>query len=146
MSDDIVKAHNQSVSHKYNIKYPSHGPREKDPHKHDFLEWKKRRKETNTYYCDFAHLHRNDDFSECDDTRPLEAHHDVIEMAMANEVDFTLLEKDYPGISADNIGAWIDSDDNLVLLCAFHHRGHGGIHVASSADYEASEYIRGLLF
>lgn len=143
MSD--VPAHEQNVTHHYTISYPAHEPRANDPHKADFLEWKRRRKESNTYYCDFAHKHRNGDTSECDNDHPLEAHHNVIELAMANEVDMTLLEADYPGVSKMGIGAWIDSDQNLTLLCAKHHRSHAGIHTASASDFTATEYIRGLI-
>ena len=39
----------------------------------------------------------------------------------------------------------VKSADNLVWLCEFHHRGHGGIHTAAAADYEAEKYVRGLI-
>lgn len=32
-----------------------------------------------------------------------------------------------------------------VHNCEFHHRGHGGVHVAAAADFEASRYVRGLI-
>jgi hypothetical protein len=43
------------------------------------------------------------------------------------------------------VGAWVESADNLQWLCEFHHRGHGGVHIASSSDYEAERYVRGLI-
>lgn len=140
-----VPAHLQRVSHSYTIAYAEHEPRADDPHKADFEEWKRRRRATNTYYCDFAFEHRQGDYSECDLTKPLEAHHNIVELAMINNVDLTLLEKDFPGISSASIGAWIDSDKNLVLLCCVHHRAHQGIHSASYSDFVASEYIRHLI-
>lgn len=142
---DLVPAHSQAFTKHYVVHYPAHEPRESDPHKRDFLEWKKRRKESGTYHCDFAVDHRNGDFSECDLSRPLEAHHKVIEFAMTNEVDISLLEKDYPGISKEELGAWIDGDSNLTLLCVFHHRGPGGVHNASYSDYGSEFYIRNLI-
>lgn len=143
--DDNVPAHDQKVSHSYTIAYPEHEPREHDPHMHDFLAFKKRRKEDGTYHCDFAVKHRKGDFSECDLTKPLEAHHTHIEFALKNGVDIELLEVDFPGISKDDIGAWIDSDENLTLLCCVHHRGHPGVHVASAADFEGLKYVRRMI-
>jgi hypothetical protein len=89
--------------------------------------------------------HRGGDFSECDLAHPLEAHHRVVELAMMNEIDFALLEADYPGISAQSIGAWIDGDANLTLLCVVHHRGAGGVHTASYSDFGSEYYIRDLI-
>jgi hypothetical protein len=141
-----VPAHEQKFTHSYIVVYPAHEPRASDPHKHDFLAWKADRKSSNTYYCDFAKQHRNGDESECDLTHPLEAHHKIVELAMVNELDFTLLEADFPGISnPDLAGSWIDSDKNLTLLCVNHHRGPMGVHNASASDYGSSFYIRNLI-
>lgn len=140
-----VAAHQQAVTHSYVLTFPGHEPRSRDPHKHDFEAWKKRRKDAGTWYCDFAHEHRAGDAGECDMSHPLEAHHKVIELAVLNEVDFLLLEKDYPGISAQDVGAWIDGDDNLTLLCRVHHRSAAGVHTASASDYASAFYVRGLI-
>lgn len=137
-------AHDQKVTHSYLIHYPDHGPRIDDPHYVDFETYKRRRKTDSTYWCDFAKEHRNGDFSECA-TGPLECHHKIIEFALMNSVDLVLLEKDYPGVSAPGLGAWVESADNLMLLCAFHHRGHGGVHIASASDWTASQYIRKMI-
>lgn len=32
-----------------------------------------------------------------------------------------------------------------VHNCEFHHRGHGGVHVASASDFEAEKYVRRLI-
>lgn len=144
-SEQVVAAHEQAVTHRYVVRYPDHAPRAHDPHKHDFDEWKRRRRESGTYTCDFATEHRGGDTSECDLQRPLEAHHKLVELAMLNEVDMPLLEKDFPGISADSIGAWIDGDTNLTLLCVNHHRGPGGVHTASYSDFGSEFYVRSLI-
>ena len=140
-----VPAHGQEFTHRYIVHYPAHEPRANDPHKPEFEEYKRRRHTNGTYYCDFAHEHRAGDTSECDTARPLEAHHRIIEFAMMNEVDFTLLEQDYPGISSSDVGAWLDGDQNLCLLCVNHHRGPMGIHTASYSDFGAEFYIRNLI-
>lgn len=145
MSDQAtVPAHEQKVTHRYIVCYEAHEPRADDPHRADFEEYKRRRRENGTYYCDFANDHRNGDSSECDLTKPLECHHDKIELALKNGVDMELLEKDFPGVSKMGIGAWIDSDQNLCLLCVVHHRTYAGVHTISHSDYMGSEYVRGL--
>jgi len=56
------------------------------------------------------------------------------------------LEIDYPGVSnPDEVGAWVESAQNLVWLCTRHHRGDLGVHVLTSADYEAMRYVKGLV-
>lgn len=143
MSD--VSAHDQAFTHHYVVHYPAHEPRKDDPHKADFLEWKRRRREGGTWHCDFAQAHRGGDVSECDMTHPLEAHHSKVELAMLNEVDMALLAADYPGIDGQDAGAWIDSDANLTLLCRNHHRGPMGVHCASYADFTSMTYVRNLI-
>jgi hypothetical protein len=43
------------------------------------------------------------------------------------------------------IGKWVESAENLMLLCVFHHRGPGGVHTASASDFEGAGFIRNLL-
>jgi len=146
MSDDeAVEAHIQKVSHNYAVRFPAHPARTSDPHYVDFnhlhREW---RKDPEKWQCAVG-KHRND-FSECSLDLPLELHHAHIEFALQNGVELKWLEVDYPGISLpEQVGAWVESADNLVVLCVFHHRGHGGAHVASASDYEGLKYIRGLI-
>lgn len=142
----MVQAHDQVVTHRYTVHYPEHGPRESDPHYKDFHAFKAKRKAEGTYFCDWASVHRAGDSSECDLTAPLEAHHSHVEWALLNEVDLSLLEDAYPGISnRDEVGAWVESAQNLELLCIKHHRGHMGKHVASYADFEGLSFVHNLL-
>lgn len=147
-SSDVTPAHDQKTTHHYLMHYPDHPPRESDPHYRDFEAY--RRRTQKTAQCEFGVL-RGGDFSECDPgpahwPRGLEMHHSHIEFALQNGVDLALLEKDYPGISdPDQIGAWVESPANLMWLCTFHHRGPGGVHVASESDYTAAHYIRNLI-
>ena len=145
MPADLTPAHDQKVTHSYTITYPDHGPRESDPFYADFHAFKKNRKAAGTYWCDFAHEFRGGDTSECDTGRPLEAHHKHIEWAMLNEVDLALLEKHYPGVSSMGVGKWVESAENLELLCVRHHRSHQGKHTAAYADFEAEKDVRGLI-
>ena len=133
-------AHDQKVTRSYTVHYPEHLPRKSDPHYRDFDAYRRRTKKTAK--CSIGE-HRND-FSECAGT--LELHHSHIEFSLQNGVDLKWLEKDYPGVSDPNkVGEWVESALNLLWLCEFHHRGHGGVHVASSSDFEAEKYVRGLI-
>ncbi len=138
----VVPAHSQQFDHPYLVQYPAHEPRADDPHLIDFEEWKRRQRAAGKYRCGWA-VQVSDD-AECDATNPLEAHHHYIEFALANGVDFAHLEAAFPGISdPTRVGAWIDSDPNLILLCRKHHRGAGaGVHCLDSAMYEASHYVQ----
>lgn len=141
MADDLIPAHAQTVTNRYVIHYPDHEPREGDPHYADFRAWKKRQRATpGAWRCAWAA--RVDDDSQCA-PGPLEAHHGHIEFAMARAVDLTHLEHLYPGISnPDEVGAWIESDQNLILYCPRHHRSaDAGLHHLSAADFEASHFL-----
>lgn len=136
----MTDAHTGAVTHHYTMHYPAHPARKDDPHYKDFNAFRKRTKDT--AQCSIG-AHRND-FSECGGG--LELHHAHIEFSLQNGVDLAWLEKDYPGVSdPDSVGAWVESAANLVWLCEFHHRGHGGVHVASASDYEAEKYVKGLI-
>lgn len=137
----MVDSHDQPVTHRYTVHYPAHPARESDPFYRDFEEY--RRRTVDGARCQFG-LDREGDFSEC--VGGLELHHSHIEFSMQNGVDLRLLEQKYPGVSDPmTVGAWVESAENLLYLCEFHHRGHGGVHTATVSDYEASHYVRGLL-
>lgn len=135
-----VASHDQSVTRHYQMHYPEHPPRKEDPHYRDFEEYRRRTKDTAK--CQFA-MDTGDD-SECHGG--LELHHTHVEFSLQNGVDLSRLEHLYPGISnPDEVGAWVESASNLTWLCAFHHRGHGGVHTAAAADFEASKWVKGLI-
>ena len=136
----MVDAHEQGVTRRYTLHYPEHPARKDDPHYVDFEAFRKRTKASAK--CAIGE-HRND-FTEC--AGGLELHHAHVEFSLQNGVDLRWLENDYPGISDQaNVGAWVESGSNLQWLCEFHHRGHGGVHVASASDFEAEKYVRGLI-
>jgi len=138
----MVPTHEQVVTHRYVVHYPEHPAREDDPHYRDFEAYRKRTKADAVCALGAA----RGDFSECDLERPLELHHAHVEFSLQNGVDLKWLERDYPGISdPEQVGAWVESADNLEWLCVRCHRGPGGVHVASASDYEAERYVRGLI-
>lgn len=152
--DKEVQAHDQVTVHRYLMHYPEHSTREGDPN-----------------YADFHHYHRQYrasarcfigeriGFSECRDAQGnlasapehgeqpgLELHHAHVEFSLQNGISLKALEKDYPGISDPmTVGRWVESDANFRWLCAWHHRGAAGAHTASHSDWEASQYVRGLI-
>jgi hypothetical protein len=133
-------AHDGRITHSYWIHYPEHEPRRGDPNYTDFEAY--RRRTEKTAKCSVGQ-HRND-FSEC--SGGLELHHSHIEFSLTNGVNLAWLEVDYPGVSdPDHVGKWVESADNLLWLCEWHHRGAGGVHVASSSDYEAEHYVAHLI-
>lgn len=61
----------------------------------------------------------------------LETHHDELEWAAANGVDLTKITADFKEIMGDPVKLrhWLDSENNMLVLCAQHHRGsRTGIH------------------
>jgi hypothetical protein len=136
-----VAAHAQHIGHQYIVNYPSHYPRVGDPNYIDFEHYRKAH--VATAKCAYA----NDaDSDQCVLDKPLELHHKVIEFSLQNGVDFAILERDFPGISdPTQVGAWVESDPNFVFYCQYHHRGHGGVHTASSSDFTAEKYVKDLI-
>jgi len=138
----MTDAHDGNVTHSYTIHYPAHPARTDDPHYVDFDHYHKATHDTAK--CSIGE-HR-DDFSECSLDKPLELHHAHIEFSLQNGLDLTWLEVDYPVVSnPDEVGKWVESAENLVWLCEFHHRGSGGVHVAAASDFEAEKYVRNLI-
>ena len=146
--------------------YPPHPARTSDPHYKDFNAY--HHKNGPTARCALALRFEPDNapapvlggnggyphrligqgelIAGCDITHPMELHHAHVEFSLQNGVDLALLERDYPGISnPDQVGAWVESGANFEWLCAFHHRGHGGVHVSASSDFEAEHYVQGLI-
>lgn len=152
MSD--VPAHTAAQTHHYWVHFPEHPARTSDPH-----------------YIDFDHYHRlhrpsarcyvgqRIGYDDCKDAQGvpcaineggvmsgLELHHAHVEFSLQNGISLTALEVDYPGISdPTQVGAWVETDANFRFLCVFHHRGAGGAHTATHADWEAGQYIPGLI-
>lgn len=152
--DKAVAAHDQAESHRYVVHFPPHPARTSDPHYKDFDHYHRTNRATARCY-----VGERVGFADCRDAqgRPcdiddegqqsgLELHHCHVEFSLQNGIDLAALEKDFPGISdTTNVGAWVESDVNFRWLCVFHHRGPGGAHTASHSDWEASQYVPGLI-
>jgi hypothetical protein len=157
----LTAAHDQATTHRYVMHYPEHPARTDDPHYVDFNHYHRlhgpdARCTIALQFDDGTPPARQPDAphrlwgvgevrASCD-PGPMELHHARIEFSLQSGVDLAALEKDYPGISDPlAVGAWVESEANFEWLCPFHHRGHGGAHVASASDFAAEHYVRGLI-
>ena len=73
----------------------------------------------------------------------METHHSVIEWSLANGVDPRKVQADYPELDLSDpakFGEWLDSEGNLLVLCAPHHRGFAGIHSITYPPFRAQRY------
>ncbi|WP_030237930.1 hypothetical protein [Streptomyces sp. NRRL S-350] len=138
-----VAAHDQPATHRYTMHFPAHEPREDDPHYAAFNAYRKHHRQGAACYVGERAGH-----DQC--AGNLELHHAVLEFAVANAADAEALHKDFPEISehatAEEITDWAESSPGQFRwLCAFHHRGAGGAHTASHADWTAQLYVPGLI-
>src|SRR5258708_1520084 len=156
MTEDAaaVAAHQAAQTHHYMMHFPPHPARTADPHYADFNAYHKAHRATARCYigerigfgdCMDAQMHLSPPVP--DGQQPgLELHHAPVEFSLQNGISLTALEKDYPGISdPSQVGAWVESGANFRWLCAWHHRGGAGTHTAAHADWEASQYVQGLI-
>jgi hypothetical protein len=135
--------------------FPAHPARSNDPHYVDFNAYHQMHRADAR-----CHIGQRIGFGDCMDAQMLpcpvpadggeqpglELHHAHVEFSLQNGVSLTALEHDFPGISDPlQVGAWIETDANFRWLCAWHHRGAAGAHTASHSDWEASQYVQGLI-
>jgi len=143
--EEEIAAHRQAESHRYTMHFPEHGHRENDPHYKAFMQFKRRTQGTQAWVCYVGARVGADSCSK----GPLEIHHAHLEWSLQNAASAAALHVDFPAIRPDatqeEIDAWAESDENFRILCAFHHRGHGGAHTASHSDWEAQLYVPGLI-
>jgi hypothetical protein len=152
---EVVAKHLQAETHRYMVHFPPHPAREDDPHYKDFDHYHQKTRATARCY-----IGERIGFHDCRDEQgkpcpapggsgeqpSLELHHSHVEFSLQNGVSLEALEKDYPGISKkEQIGEWVESEANFRWLCVFHHRGPAGAHTASHSDFEASQYVLGLI-
>lgn len=74
----------------------------------------------------------------------METHHAHLEWAAANGVNLAAIMADWPAITDEpSLRAWLDSEGNMLVLCAAHHRGqHTGIHAISYPAWLLQRYER----
>lgn len=147
--------HSQAQTHHYVVHFPPHPARKDDPHYVDFNHYHRLHRATARCY-----VGERIGFQDCRDAQAapapppadggeqpgLELHHAHVEFSLQQGISLAALEKDFPGISdTTDVGAWVETDVNFRWLCAFHHRGPAGAHTAAHADWEAQNYVLGLI-
>lgn len=121
-------AHEQQVTLRIVEFFPSHEPRESDPHYAAFNAVRHRLKASGKLVCWVC------GHDEAVAGQPIELHHNVVEYALANGVDLTRFEEKFPEFcktdeTEEEFLAWVESEGNLLPLCKLHHTGAQGIHV-----------------
>ena len=117
----MTDAHDQRLTLHLLCHIPAHEPRESDPHYHLFNAAKQRLKKAGLMKCAIP---------DCKFPGPLELHHEKIEYSLQGGVDIDKFNELY-GLHLDGDEAfrqYIESEGNLEILCAVHHRTHMGIH------------------
>jgi hypothetical protein len=70
---------------------------------------------------------------------PLEGHHLHAEWSLINSVDLAKIQESWP--QAKSLQEWLDSVDNLVLLCVEHHRSPlYGVHMVTMPAWVVQKY------
>lgn len=151
----VVAAHDQAITHRYVVHYPPHPARKDDPHYVDFDHYHRQTRATARCYvgervgygdCRDAQGNPCPPLADGGEQAGLELHHAHVEFSLQNGISLAALEKDYPGISDPaQVGAWVESAVNFRWLCCHHHRGPAGAHTSAHADWEASQYVLGLI-
>lgn len=78
----------------------------------------------------------------CGTRDKLESHHFYVEWADQNAVDWDVFQKRHPNVVdwsqyRDNPARFVDSPENMRILCAKHHRHvNHGIHCLTYSDWE----------
>lgn len=78
----------------------------------------------------------------------METHHQHLEWAAANGVDLAKIVIDFPDIhDTASLRKWLDSEGNMLVLCAKHHRGpRTGIHSITYPAWLLQRYQNGFIF
>jgi hypothetical protein len=151
---DAIAAHVGTETHHYSVHFPPHPARTGDPHYVDFNHYHHKTRATARCY-----VGQRIGFEDCTDAQGhsctvdakgqqsgLELHHAHVEFSLQQGISLAALEVDYPGISnPDDLGAWVETETNFRWLCVWHHRGMAGAHSVSHSDWEASQYVLGLI-
>ena len=78
----------------------------------------------------------------------METHHFHFEWAAQNGLDLEKVMADWPKITdREKLAEWVDSEGNMLVLCAEHHRGqHCGIHMISYPAWLLQRYQGDFVF
>lgn len=74
----------------------------------------------------------------------LETHHTYIEYSLRNACDWRRVHQRFPSVySQESFERWIDSPENLTVICSVHHRSlQYGIHHLSVPDWSVLPFLK----
>jgi hypothetical protein len=72
----------------------------------------------------------------------METHHAHFEWASQNGLDLEKVAQDWPDLTdRAKLAEWVDSEGNMLVLCATHHRSqHQGVHMISYPAWLLQRY------
>jgi len=132
----MTAAHTVKETFCISFTFPEHEPREMDPHYHVFSAARRRLKRLGALKCWI-------DNADC--RGAIELHHSLVEFSLANIVDVDHFRELYPEFHIEGDAAfldWINSEGNLLPLCAMHHRGVLGIHSILYSGWVVQRFMK----
>ena len=82
----------------------------------------------------------------CGSKEKREVHHFIVEWAYADAIDWDKIKADYPDFDWSSFKTaedFVDSEFNMRVLCAIHHRGKGyGIHEMPYPIWVVQRYLK----
>lgn len=74
----------------------------------------------------------------------IETHHTHVERSLMDACDWRRVHRDFPSVySQESFERWVDSPENLTVLCSTHHRSlQYGIHHLSVPDWHVLKYLK----
>ena len=128
------------------VYYPDHAPRTESPeyktvHHHLVYEL-----DEPCWICGVRNSTLHDPEQNPRGATQIETHHAVVEWALANAVDPSLILADFPEMGAADdahLRQWLDSEGQMLVLCDVCHRhGMAGIHMISYPAWVVQKYLK----
>ena len=133
VSPSVVAAHTERLTLSLVIAYPAHEPRASDPHYAVFEQTRQRLGKLGKLVCWIGNADCQGD---------IELHHDKVEFSLINDIDPGKFAEAYGlQLSDEEFMAYVESEGNLLPLCIYHHRGHGGIHCLPYPLWVVQRYL-----
>jgi len=99
--------------------------------------------DTPCYVCGVTHTTLSDPTKNPFGAKAMETHHFPVERSLIDACDPIRLGIDFPAVTdATTAQNWVDSEDNMLVLCDKHHRDPEiGIHHLSAQDFFVQRYL-----
>ena len=117
--------------------YPDHEPREDSPYKKFFDATRRKMKKEGKLKCYICGV------DDADEGVTVELHHYIVEESLINGVDLKKFIAAYPDSEVtdmDTFQQWVESEQNMLPLCVYHHRQAGGIHNLIYSSWISQKY------